>query len=171
MKNIGWTERQFDRIRDEFDEEPVEVVRVMHHEQRVPLCHVAAALYVSEGTLRRWCKAWGIETHRSGYEPMTPRGKVERRAFELGYDDVSSAIVAMRQSGMRWEDIQAELHCASSTVSRYMRDGGRGYYNLTERGRQIKRETMKRLNDEGLRGKMPSIHYVVPGGYDCASRL
>jgi len=165
MKHNGkWHERHWNRIRDEFGEEPREVVRVMHHEQHVPLCHIAEILCVCENTLRDWCKSWGLPTMRDGYKPMKPRCKVERRAKELGYPDVQSAIVSLRQSGKQWNEVKEILRCADSTISRYLAEAARGYYNLSESGRRIKSETRKRLNAEGRRGTMPSLRFVVPLG-------
>ena len=164
MNNTHWNERQQNRIRDEFGEEPREVVRVMHHDQRVPLCHVAEALYVSEATLRKWCKEWDLPTLRAGYIPTKPRGKVERRAIELGYPSIGAAITALRQT-KQWNEVKEILQCGDATMCRHLLDGARGYHHVSDRGREIKRETMRKLNAAGKGGKMPSLSYVVPLGY------
>lgn len=158
----NWDSRQWERIEEEYGEPAREVVRVYHHEMGTPLCHVARALYVSEATLRKWCKIWELETRSSGYTKTETPGKVQLRARLLGYDDVGQAIAAMRADGLRWADIQLKLKCSDSTISRYMPEAAKGRYNLTPEGREIKRETRKRLNREGKRGQMPDIHLVVP---------
>ena len=160
--NGGWHERQWERIEEEYGEPAREVVRVMHHELRVPLCHVARALYVSEKTLRRWCKMWGLETKKRGYVKIQVPGKVQLRARLLGYDSVSQAIADMRAAGLRWGDIRLKLKCSLSTISRYMPEAAKGRYNLTDAGREKKREVRRRLNAEGKCGKMPPLRYVVP---------
>jgi len=163
MRHDGtWDERQWERIEEEFDEPAREVVRVWHWDMQTPLCHIARSLYVSESTLRRWCKAWDLPTRKSGYTKTRVPGKVQLRARLLGYRSVSQAVSSMRVDGLRWEDIQAKLHCSSSTVSRYLPEGVKGYYNLTEAGREGQRESARRLNASGQAGKMPNLALVQP---------
>jgi len=164
MHDGTWHERQWEHIEEEYQEPAREVVRVMHWDMQVPLCHVAGALYVSEQTVRRWCKMWNLPTRKSGYIKTAVPGKVQLRARLLGYDSVAQAISSMRVEGLRWEDIQMRLKCASSTLSRYLPDGAKGYYNLTEAGREVKRENARRLNADGKAGKMPSLSLVHPMG-------
>lgn len=162
MNHKGWNERQWERIEEEYGEPAREVVRVFHHDMRVPLRHVAAALYISEATLRRWCAEWGLPTRKRGYVKTDTPGKVQLRARLMGYDSVGQAIADMRAGGKRWEDIQLVLKCSSSTISRYMPEGARGRYNLTEEGREAKRESARRLNESGRTGKMPDLVLVSP---------
>lgn len=162
MHDGNWHQRQWERIEEEFDEPAREVVRVMHWDMRVPLCHVAGALYVSEATLRRWCKMWQLPTRKRGYIKTHVPGKVQLRARFLGYDSVPQAIGAMRVAGLRWEDIQHKLKCASSTISHYIPEEMKGYYNLTKEGKQAKKETMQRLIKTGLAGTMPNLNLVNP---------
>lgn len=163
MKHDGtWHERQWQRIETEFDEPACEVVRVMHHEMHLPLCHIAKTLGVCKETLIKWCEMWDLPTFKSGYHKLPSPGKVQRRAKELGYISVSQAIGSMRVEGLRWKDIQQLLSCSSSTVSHYLPIGAKGYYNLTEGGRQVKRRVRQRLNAEGKGGRMPKLDLVVP---------
>lgn len=157
-----WHERQWERIEDEYQEPAREVVRIFHHEMRVPLCQVARILYVSESTLRRWCRWWELETRRRGYAKRHVPGKVQLRARLLGYDSVAQAIADMRADGKRWEDIQLKLKCSSSTLSRYIPENAKGRYNLTDEGREVKCQTRRRLNEEGKCGKMPDLALVSP---------
>lgn len=152
--NGCWDERQWERIEEEYQEPAREVVRVMHHEMRTPLCHVAKALYVSETTLRRWCKIWNLETHHRGYIKTTPPGKVQLRARLLGYDSVSNCIGAMRRNGLRWDDIKLKLKCGDGTLSRYINETDKGFYNLTDDGREAQRENARRLNERMERGEI-----------------
>lgn len=152
--NGHWDERQWERIEEEYQEPAREVVRVMHHEMRVPLCHVAKALYVSETTLRRWCKTWNLETHHRGYIKTTPPGKVQLRARLLGYDSVSSAIGAMRRIGLRWEDIRLKLKCGDGTISRYILEEDKGFHNLTDEGRRNHQVSARQLNERMARGEI-----------------
>lgn len=162
MHNGTWDARQWERIEEEYQEPAREVVRVMHWDMQVPLCHTAAALYVSEKTLRKWCRIWDLPTRKAGYVKTAIPGKVQLRARLLGYDSVAQAISSMRVEGLRWEDIQLCLKCASSTLSRYLPVDAHGYYNLTEAGREVKRENARRLNANGKAGKMPSLSLVHP---------
>jgi len=161
MKHNGhWSERQQERIEEEYQEPAREVVRVMHHEMRVPLCHVAKALYISESTLRLWCRQWNLETRKRGYIKTTPPGKVQLRARLLGYDNVSSAIGSMRRSGLRWDDIKLKLKCGDGTISRYIKEDDKGFYNLTDGGREIKRINAKLLNGRIERGEIERGGFV-----------
>jgi AraC-like DNA-binding protein len=162
MHNGKWNERQWERIEDEYQEPAREVVRVMHHEMRIPLCQVAEILYISESTLRLWCKTWKLETRQKGYVKKDTPGKVQVRARFLGYANVEQAIIDMRYAGLRWEDIQLKLHCSSSTLSRYIPESAKGLHNITPEGREAKRQTRIRLNEEGKRGKMPDLSFVNP---------
>jgi len=162
MHDGDWHRRQWERIEEEYSEPAREVVRVMHWDMRVPLCHVAAALYVSEHTMRKWCAHWGLPTRKRGYVKIHVPGKVQLRARLLGYDSVAQAVADMRADGLRWEDIELKLKCSSSTISRYISEGAKGRYNLTEEGREVQRENAKRLNESGRAGRMPSLRYVVP---------
>lgn len=165
MRHSGnWHERQWEHIEEEFDEPAREVVCVWHWDMRVPLCHIAHSLYVSESTLRKWCKMWDLPTRKRGYIKIHVPGKVQLRARLLGYQSVSQAVNSMRVDGLRWEDIQAKLRCSSSTVSRYLSEDIKGYYNLTEEGRQAQRENAHRLNESGQAGKMPELALVQPLG-------
>lgn len=163
MKHDGhWDQRQQERIAEEYGESAREVVRVMHHDLRVPLRHVAGALYVSETTMRKWCHEWNLETHHSGYAKLRVPGKVELRARLLGYESAGQAIADWRASGLRWEDIQLKLKCSSSTVSRLIPDAAKGRHNLSAEGRRIKQETMRRLNALRQNKSMPPLGYVHP---------
>ena len=155
MRHDGsWHERQWQRIEEEFQEPAYEVVRVMHHEMRVPLCTVAKSLYISENTLRKWCKGWGLKTKQSGYTKKPVNGKVQFRARKLGYQSVSDAIGAMRREGKRWEDIQLILKCSESTVSRYIQESDKGFHNITPSGLEVKRQTAMQLNKRMANGEI-----------------
>lgn len=179
MRHDGhWHARQWERIEEEYQEPAREVVRVMHHDMRIPLCVIAGALYVSEATLRRWCKMWGLKTRRKGYVKRNVPSKVQLRARLLGYGDVGQAIADMRASGLRWDDIQLKLKCSDSTISRYMPEATKGRYNLTEAGLEAKREQARRLNEQMTRGEtrrggfaLVSLREVLPGMVDAGSRL
>ena len=159
--NGNWHQCQWQRIEAEFDEPAREVVRVMHHEMHLPLCHIAKVLGVCKDTLMKWCKIWRLPTLRCGYRKLSAPGKVQQRTRELGYASVPQAISSMRVEGLRWEDIQNRLSCSSSTLSHYLPEEVKGYYNLSEEGREIKRETRQRLNAEGRCGKMPDLNLVT----------
>jgi len=162
MKHNGnWHEHQWRRIEAEFDEPAREVVRVMHHEMHLPLCHIAKTLGVCKDTLVKWCKMWNLPTLRCGYRKLPVPGKVQCRVRKLGYTSVPQAISSMRVEGLRWNDIQQRLRCSSSTLSHYLPEEVKGYYNLSEEGREIKRETRQRLNAEGRCGKMPDLNLVT----------
>jgi hypothetical protein len=152
--NGKWNERQWQRIEEEYQEPARDVIRVWHHEMRVPLCQIAELIYISETTLRGWCKIWGIETRRQGYIKKETPGKVQLRARLMGYDDVSQAIAAMRADGLRWDDICLKLKCAESTIARYMPDAAKGRYNLSEGGLETKRAVARRLNEQMERGEI-----------------
>jgi hypothetical protein len=162
MHDGTWDARQWERIEEEYHEPAREVVRVMHWDMRVPLRHVATALYVNEGTLRKWCRMWDLPTRKRGYVKTHVPGKVQLRARLLGYRSVSQAVGSMRAEGLRWEDIQMRLGCSSSTVSRYLPEDAKGYYNLTDEGRAIKAENARRLNESGMNGRMPNLRLVQP---------
>jgi len=162
MHNGTWDARQWERVEEEYQEPAREVVRVWHWDMQVPLCHIARALYVSEATLRKWCKMWDLPTRHDGYVKVHVPGKVQLRARLLGYNSVEQAISSMRVEGLRWEDIQMRLKCSSSTVSRYLPNEAKGYYNLTDAGREVKRESARQLNASGRAGKMPSLSLVHP---------
>lgn len=176
---MDWHERQQQRIEEEYQEPACEVVRVFHHEMRVPLCQVAEILYISENTLRKWCRWWKLETRRSGYVKRDTPGKVQLRARLLGYDSVSQAIADMRAGGLRWEDICLRLKCAESTISRYMPESAKGYHNISEEGYEAKRNNAKRLNERLNSGELQRggfaripLDYVQPNRlYDTGSRL
>lgn len=176
--NGKWHERQWQRIEEEYQEPAREVVRVFHHEMRTPLCRVAEYMYVSENTLRKWCKWWELETKSTGYEKKEVPGKVQLRARLMGYDSVSQAIADMRASGKRWEDICLKLKCAESTISRYILEESKGYHNITPEGREAKRQSAIRLNrrlesgeiERGGFAKVP-LDFVSPVGSDSGSRL
>lgn len=146
MKNVGWHERQWRRIEDEYDEAPAEVIHVLHHDMHVPICQIADLLCVSEKTVRVWCHLWGITTRRAGNTKRAVDGKVFLRARALGFDDIGQAIAHYRADGQRWEDIEHILRCASSTISRHIGDAAKGRYNLTAKGRATQRQTMVDLN-------------------------
>ncbi len=169
MKHKGdWHARKQAAIEEEFGEPIAELIYGMHWEDKTPLRHVAGALGVSEGTLRLWCEQLGIPTRKRGYEKMPTPGHVQNRARALGYESVEQAIAVMRQDGMRWEDIKRELGCADATMCAYYSEKARGFYHLTPEGREVKREVIRRLNDAGKNGKMPSLGYVTPYyQYDC----
>jgi len=152
--NGKWNERQWQRIEDEYQEPAREVVRVYHHEMRVPLCRVAEMLYISEHTLRKWCRWWDIKTLSRGYVKKDTPGKVQVRARLLGYKSVSEAIAVMRADGLRWEDICLKLKCAESTVSRYIPARAKGYHNISEAGREAKRQSARRLNKRIANGEI-----------------
>lgn len=149
-----WDERQWQRIEDEYQEPATDVVRVYHHEMKIPLCRIANILYISESTLRKWCKIWGLETKRQGYVKKEVPGKVQFRARQLGYESVSQAISDMRAGGKRWEDIQLILRCSSSTVSRYITESAMGYHNISEAGMEAKRNNARRLNERIEKGEI-----------------
>lgn len=177
--NGQWHKRQWQRIEEEYQEPAREVVRVYHHEMRIPLCRVAELLYISENTLRNWCKIWKLETRSRGYTKRETMGKVQFRARSLGYNDVSQAISDMRAGGLRWDDICLRLKCASSTISRYMTESAKGYCNVSEAGRKAKQETARRLNERMARGEVQRGGFAkTPLGvvhpqrhYDTGSRL
>lgn len=152
--NGKWNQRQWQRIEEEYQESAREVVRVFHQEMCVPLCRVAEILYISESTLRLWCKSWGLKTLNSGYKKKDTPGKVQLRARLLGYKSVPEAIAVMRADGLRWEDICLKLKCAESTIARYMPEAAKGRYNLTEAGLEAKRVRARRLNEQMERGEV-----------------
>ncbi len=157
-----WHQRQWKRIEEEFQEPAREVVRVMHHEQRVPLCQIAPALGVSEWTLRKWCRDWQLPTRRIGYCATKGLGKVQRRARELGYDSVNAAITALRLNGLQWNEVRRVLHCSDATMCRYLDDAARGFYYLSTRGLAAKRRCAKRLNRINHSGNIPPLRFVTP---------
>ena len=162
--NGTWDERQWERVEEEYQEPAREVVRVMHWDMQVPLCHVAAALYVSEKTLRKWCRMWDLPTRKAGYIKTAVPGKVQLRARLLGYGSVAQAASSMRVEGLRWEDIQMRLKCSSSTLSRYLPANVHGYYNLTDAGREVNRAVAYRLNTVNRSGNMPDLALIQPCG-------
>lgn len=149
-----WHERQWERIEEEYQEPAREVVRVMHHEMKVPLCHVAKALYVSNQTLRKWCKVWGLKTLRRGYKRKNAPGKVQLRARLLGYDSLEQAISCMRISGLRYEDICLKLKCSESTITQNIPEAAKGFYNLSEEGREVLRKNGSETNERMRRGEI-----------------
>jgi hypothetical protein len=144
--NGKWDTRQWQRIEEEYQEPAREVVRVFYDEMRVPLCQIAEMLYISEATLRKWFKIWGIETRLGGYIKKETPGKVQLRARLLGYENVGQAIADMRASDLSWDDIQLKLKCSDSTISKYIPEAAKGRYILTEAGREAKQETARQLN-------------------------
>lgn len=180
MKHNGkWNERQWQRIEEEYQEPAREVVRVFHQEMRVPLCQVAEMLYISENTLRLWCKSWGLRTLRSGYKKRDVPGKVQLRARLLGYRDVPEAIAVMRADGLRWDDICLKLKCASSTISRYIPENAKGAHHISEAGQDAHRQNAIRLNERMVSGeikrggfaKVPLEMVSYRRGYDTGSNL
>lgn len=149
----AWHQRQWRRIEDEYNEPPREVVRVLHHEMRVPLCQCADLLYVSEKTVRLWCRWWALATHKAGYTKRAVDGRVLLRARALGFDDIAQALAHYRADGLRWEDVRAVLRCGDATIARHMPEDAKGRYNLTTEGRAVKRATMRRLIQDGRAGK------------------
>lgn len=167
MKHNGdWHERKRCSIEAEFGERLPDLIRGLHWDMRVPLCHVAGVLAVSEKTLRRWCRDLGIPTRTRGYEKMPTAGKVQQRAQELGYESIPAAIGAMRAAGMRWVEVRAALDCSDATMCRYYPESARGYYHLSTEGREVKAASARRLNESGQGGRMPSLRYVTPAGAD-----
>lgn len=175
---MDWHERQQQRIEEEYQEPAREVVRIFHHEMRVPLCQVANMLYISEKTLRKWCKEWKLKTLSRGYKKKRVPGKVQLRARLLGYDSVSQAISCMRANGLRYEDICLKLKCSVSTIDHNIPEEAKGFYNLSERGRETQRRNAIRLNqridageiERGGFAKIP-LNKVQPGKHDTGSRL
>lgn len=161
-----WDRRQWERIEEEYGEPVQEVVRVMHHEMRVPLRHVARALYVSENTLRKWCKQWGVKTMRTSYTRIVPPGKVQKRAKELGYESPSVAITALRTSGKQWNEVREILQCGDATMCRYLDDAARGYQYVSPAGLEVKRRVMAKINETSRARNMPPLHTVVPNYKD-----
>jgi AraC-like DNA-binding protein len=153
MKHNGWHERQWQRIEEEYGEPARDVVNVMHWEMAQPLCLVAAILYISETTLRLWCRRWELMTRSSGWQKAQVDGAVRQRAKAMGFESVQQAISHLRGLGMRWIDIQRKLGCSASTVSRNFHESLKGDYALTAEGRQVKSDTRRRLNAEGQRGR------------------
>ncbi len=180
MKHSGkWDERHWLRIEDEYQEPAREVVRVFHHEMKIPICRIAEILFVTEYALRKWCKMWKLKTLSKGYIKKDTPGKVQIRAHFLGYRNVPEAIAVMRADGLRWEDICLKLKCGSGTISRYMSESAKGYHHITEAGREIKRQTAKRLNERMEAGeierggfaKVPLDFVTRAKPYDTGSRL
>lgn len=152
MYNKGWAARQWARIEDEYNEPPDQVVRVMLFEMHIPVCQAAELLYVSEKTLRKWLRGWSITPQRAGYHRRVPDGKVMLRARALGFESITQAIAHYRADGLRWEDVQAALRCASSTISRHMPEDAKGRYCVTAIGRATKQRVRRTLNEEGRYG-------------------
>jgi hypothetical protein len=146
MHNGRWHERQWQRIADEYDEHPREVVRGYHHDMHIPICLIAELLCVSEKTLRLWCRSWSLPTRKTGLVIRCSESAVGRRVHAMGYDDIGQAIADLRASGLRWVDIQATLCCSSSTISRHIELTTKGRYCLTLSGRERKRAVMQALN-------------------------
>jgi AraC-like DNA-binding protein len=162
MHNGRWHERQWQRIEDEYGEPVQDVVRDYYYGMRLPMRQVADLLCISESTLRTWFRAWEWQTRRDGYIKRQVDGKVLRRARQLGYQDIRSAIGALRHEGKRWEDVKLILHCSDATLCLHYPESARGLHNVTPEGRQAKRESARRLNERMRRGE------VRRGGYhDC----
>lgn len=172
MHKGDWHEKKWRKIEEEYGEPAREVVRDMLDNMHCPQCLVAATMGVALQTLQKWCDMWGLQRRNYGYHKMPVRGKVVKRAQELGYESVSQAISIMRVSGLRWNDVRDALQCSESTMCRYYPESARGYQNLTEAGREAKRESARRLNASGKAGRFPPLSHVHPmRGYDNCSRL
>lgn len=154
MRNKYWRERQLERIRNEFDEDPKTLVVSLHYDERMPICAIADVLEISEWSVRKWCREWGIKTQRSGYRKLEPVGKVVCRAIALGYSDLPSAIQSLRANGKRWADIQEILGCAEGTISRNMPESAKGFFYVSSAGMETKRRIIRLLNARMARGEI-----------------